>query len=160
MEKKHTKDDLIQRQALPLSAKILLTKKRIREFYEHFNGDVYISFSGGKDSTVLLTIAREMYPHIKAVYCDTGLEFPEVKAHVKTFDNVDIIRPEKTFREVIEDEGWVFPSKEVANLIRYANKKSPWALYKLDGKNTDGSDSSYKARYKRWKELVTNPPPI
>ena len=59
---------LKQRQALPLNLKVELTKRRIREFYEHFNGNVYVSFSGGKDSTVLLDIVRSMYPNVVAVF--------------------------------------------------------------------------------------------
>ena len=42
----------------PLDLKIEKTKLRISEWYEHYNGEVYISFSGGKDSTVLLDIVR------------------------------------------------------------------------------------------------------
>ena len=45
--------------ALPLDVKIKMTKLKIKQYYEHFNGDVYVSFSGGKDSTVLLNIARD-----------------------------------------------------------------------------------------------------
>ena len=45
-----------QRQTLPLEAKIVFTQKKIREWYEHWRGDVYDSFSGGKDSTGLLDI--------------------------------------------------------------------------------------------------------
>ena len=64
---------LKQRQGLPLHLKIKMSKQRIREFYEHFDGKVYISFSGGKDSTVLLHLVRSLYPNVKAVYIDTGL---------------------------------------------------------------------------------------
>ncbi|MBR3722231.1 MAG: hypothetical protein IKN12_05635 [Selenomonadaceae bacterium] len=60
METKYNIGDLRQRQSLPLQSKILLAKKRIREFCEHCDGDVYVSFSGGKDSTVLLHIAIGM----------------------------------------------------------------------------------------------------
>ena len=45
-------------QALPLELKIEKTKLRIREWYDYYGGEVYVSFSGGKDSTVLLDIAR------------------------------------------------------------------------------------------------------
>lgn len=55
---------LKQRQSLPLEAKIQLTRQRIIDFYEYFDGEVYISFSGGKDSTVLLDIARKIYQDI------------------------------------------------------------------------------------------------
>ena len=40
---------LQQMRALPLEAKIVKTQLRIREWYEHWDGNVYVSFSGGKD---------------------------------------------------------------------------------------------------------------
>lgn len=68
-----------QRQALPLDSKVVFTEQRIRTWYSHWHGDVYVSFSGGKDSTVLVDIAKRMFPDIPAVFCDTGLEYPEVR---------------------------------------------------------------------------------
>lgn len=80
-------EELHQLQALPLNVKIQKTKQRIREWVDHFGEDgVYISFSGGKDSTVLLHIVRELYPNVPAVFCDTGLEYPEIREFVKGFD--------------------------------------------------------------------------
>lgn len=74
----HTNQELRMRQALPLESKVAMTKLRIREWVHEFGEDkVYVSFSGGKDSTVLLHIVREMYPNIPAVFSDTGLEYPE-----------------------------------------------------------------------------------
>ena len=114
---------LQQMQAMPLKAKINTTKSRIMEWVSHFGLDgVYVSFSGGKDSTVLLHIAREMFPEIKAVFCDTGLEYPEIREFVKTFDNVDWLRPKMTFRQVIEKYGYPFPSKEVSESVQGARK--------------------------------------
>lgn len=60
----HTKDELKELQSLPLVDKVALTKLRITEWHEHYNGKVYVSFSGGKDSSVLLHIAREIYPEM------------------------------------------------------------------------------------------------
>lgn len=56
---------LKQRQSLPLEAKVQLTKIRIRSWYDYWKGNVYVAFSGGKDSTVLLDIVRSMYPERK-----------------------------------------------------------------------------------------------
>ena len=84
------KNFLKQRQNLPLNLKIELTKRRIREFYEYFDGQVYVSFSGGKDSTVLLDIVRSLYPNVLAVFVDTGLEYPEVRQFVKSIENITI----------------------------------------------------------------------
>ena len=115
---KHTIDELQQWQALPLNIKVLMTKERIRNWVNEYGEDgVYVSFSGGKDSTVLLTIARQMYPKIKAVFVDTGLEYPEIRQFVKTWDNVEWLRPKKTFKQVIQDYGYPFISKEVSGIV-------------------------------------------
>ena len=73
MSNKHVISDLYQMQSLPLNAKISMTQRRIREWVDEYGEDgVYISFSGGKDSTVLLDIARKLYPNIKAIYDEGG----------------------------------------------------------------------------------------
>lgn len=115
--------DLYQMQSLPLSAKIQMTKQRIRQWIEEYGEEgVYVSFSGGKDSTVLLDIARSVYPDIKAVFVDTGLEYPEIREFVKSFENVDWLRPKMTFKQVIEKYGYPFISKEVSNNVDGARK--------------------------------------
>ena len=88
-------------QSLPLEFKVYKTIDNIREFVREYGvDDCYVSFSGGKDSTVLLDIARQIYPNIEAVFVNTGLEYPEIQRFVKTFDNVRIVYPKHTFREV------------------------------------------------------------
>ena len=123
MKKRHEMWELQQMQELPLDMKIKLTQSRIRQWVNEFGEDgVYISFSGGKDSTVLLDIVRKMYPEIKAVYVDTGLEYPEIKHFVKGFDNVEIIRPEMVFKDVITKYGYPMISKEVSECVQGARK--------------------------------------
>ena len=115
---KHTISDLYQMQSMSLDDKIKMTKRRISEWVDEFGVDgVYVSFSGGKDSTVLLTIARQMYPDIKAVFVNTGLEYPEIVQFVKSWDNVDILRPKKNFKKVIKEYGYPFISKEVSGIV-------------------------------------------
>lgn len=155
---KHTKYDLAQMQSLPLSAKIIMTKRRIRDWYEYWDGQVYVSFSGGKDSTVLLHIAREMYPDIEAVFVNTGLEYPEIQKFVKTFDNVTILRPKMRFDEVIKKYGYPVISKEVSECVYQGRKalqsndgKYSYRLQQLSGtaKDNDGNKSRYnKGKYK------------
>lgn len=58
---KHSLGDLRQMQSLPLAAKISMTKRRIAQWCDYWDGQVYVSFSGGKDSTVLLHLARQVY---------------------------------------------------------------------------------------------------
>lgn len=139
-----TGEELSMLQKLPLDLKILKTKQRIREYYNHFAGKVYVSFSGGKDSTVLLDIVRQEFPKVKAIYVDTGLEFPEIKQFIKTVDNVEILRPEMSFKQVIEQYGYPVISKEIAYTIYYARKGSQWAIDRLNGKHSYGNHQKYK----------------
>ena len=116
-------EELHMLQALPLRVKVEKTKQRIKEWVDYYGEDgVYVSFSGGKDSTVLLTIVREMYPKIPAVFCDTGLEYPEIREFVKGFENVVWLKPKMTFRNVIEKYGYPMISKEVAECVNGARR--------------------------------------
>ena len=118
-----TMQDLQQLQGLPLSLKIRMTKERIRQWINEYGEDgVYVSFSGGKDSTVLLHLVREDYPNVKAVFVDTGLEFPEIRQFVKTFDNVEWLKPKMGFKQVIQKYGYPFISKEVSECVYGARK--------------------------------------
>lgn len=114
-------------QNYPLEMKIERTKQRIREWVDYYgeNG-TYISFSGGKDSTVLLDIVRSIYPNIEAVFINTGLEYPEIYKFVKTFKNVTILKPEMNFKQVINTYGYPVISKENSQYIyeiRHSTKK-------------------------------------
>lgn len=118
-----TMQDLMQMQALPLDVKVKMTKRRIRDWVNEYGEDgVYVSFSGGKDSTALLHIVREEYPNIPAVFVDTGLEYPEIRQFVKTFDNVEWLKPKMNFKKVIEKYGYPFIGKEVSEKVYYAQK--------------------------------------
>lgn len=158
MGNKYTKEDLKIMQSWELERKIRVTQTRIIEWYIRFNGQVYISFSGGKDSTVLLNLARRIYPDIPAVFVDTGLEYPEIKEFVKTQDNVTIVKPEKSFRQVILEYGYPIASKEVAKKIHYAKQGSEWAVKYVNGTAVDkeGNPSKYRVS-KRWLKLLDAP---
>ena len=93
--------------------------------------NVYISFSGGKDSTVLLHIARQMYPDIEAVFANTGLEFPEIQSFAKGFNNTTTIRPKMRFDEVIREYGYPFIGKEQADTISGAKANLREGVYSL-----------------------------
>ena len=121
----YTRDakELAIMQSYPLDMKIALTRNRIYEWVTQFGEDgVVVSFSGGKDSTVLLHLVRTYFPDVKAVFSNTGLEYPEIQRFVKSFDNVDIVTPKMRFDEVISTYGYPLISKEVAEAIYYARR--------------------------------------
>lgn len=155
------KNFLKQRQNLPLNLKIELTKRRIKDFYEHFDGNVYVSFSGGKDSTVLLHIVRSMYPEVPAVFIDTGLEYPEVKQFVKETKNTITIRPKITFKQVLEQYGYPVISKEVAKAIE-ENRKNPEGYTKKKFDPNSDYIKKYGMHYclAKWKFLRDSDIPI
>lgn len=145
---------LDQRQGLPLEVKIIRTEQRIIDWYEYWDGDVYISFSGGKDSTVLFDIARKIYPDIPAMFLDTGLEYPEIRNFVKTKNNVSFIKPRLNFREVIDKYGYPVVNKEQAAYIyQYRTSKSA----KLRNYRWNGDDKKRFKISEKWKFLVDAP---
>lgn len=118
MENKHELWELKQMQSLPLSAKIQMTRQRIRGWIDEFGEDgVYVSFSGGKDSTVLLDIVRKDYPSIEAVFVNTGLEYPSVRQFALSKENVTELRPTLNFRDVIIKYGYPIISKDVSRNV-------------------------------------------
>lgn len=123
---RHTATDLKQLQALPLDAKVAATKHRIQQWIDEYGTDgAYISFSGGKDSTVLLYIVREMMGYtqeqIPAVFSNTGLEYAEIQKFAKVH-GAEFITPKMRFNEVISTYGYPLISKEVAEAIYYARR--------------------------------------
>lgn len=116
---------LRQRQSLPLEAKIIHSQDVIKKWYEYWEGNVYVAFSGGKDSTVLLNLVRELYPEVPAVFVDTGLEYPEIREFVKTINNVIWLKPKLSFKQVIDKYGYPVISKEQSQYIyQYRTAKS------------------------------------
>jgi len=154
-----TTQELQMLQALPLEIKIEKTKARIREWVYHWGKDnVYVSFSGGKDSTVLLDLVRQEFPDIEAVFADTGLEYPEIRQFVNTFENVTTLRPKMKFKEVIDKYGYPVISKEVAiKLHELARTKSEYLKIKyIEGLRRDGTPTHFKLS-KKWYFLLEAP---
>lgn len=155
-----TKEELSYLQSLPLEIKILMTKARIREWVSHYGEEgVYVSFSGGKDSTVLLRLVREEYPNIEAVFVNTGLEYPEIQKFVKSFENVTILRPKMSFVEVIKKYGYPIVSKEVAECIGGAKKAEKQGIInqrikQMNGDWTDKTGKKSQFNYENYKPLM------
>ena len=169
-------------QALPLSAKIRMTQSRINGWVDEFGEDgVYVSFSGGKDSTVLVDIVRNVcgYKNIPLVFVDVPTQYPELKQFAMTFDNLVILKPKISFAEVCEKYGFPLISKEVSNCVSGArkylkyldNKKnantiltdrqtdsgSEYRLRRLNGELTDSNGNYSQFNQERYKFFLEAP---
>ena len=159
MANKHMPYDLAQMQSLPLEAKIIMTEQRIRQWYEYYEGQVYVSFSGGIDSTVLKHIVDSMYDDVPALFVNTGLEYPEIQKFVKDIKagkyecfnpDVEIVRPKLRFDEVLKKYGYPVVSKSVSHAVKIA-KRNP------DGnvmKNCFTPENTGRFGFFKWKFLI------
>lgn len=139
-----------------MRAKLKETKNFIKCWVDAWGVDgVYISYSGGKDSEVLLDIARSMYPGLKGVFCNTGLELPEVKSQVREHENIDWLIPTMSFKKIIEIYGWPVISKEQAQFIyHWRNTKSEKLRYTL----WNGNRHKMGKISEKWKFIATDAP--
>ena len=171
MANKHEPYALKQRQSLPLEAKIILTQQRIRQWYDYWDGEVYVSFSGGKDSTVLKHIVDNMTGvyDVPAVFVNTGLEYPEIQKFVKDIkagkypcfnSNVEIIRPEMRFDEVIKAYGYPVISKDVSEKIYYAQIGTEYGKKAINGLDKNGNPYPFRQYLAKYKYLVDSGIPI
>ena len=161
----HDIEDLRQRQSLPLQAKILMTQRRIREWVDYWHDDVYVSFSGGKDSTVLKHIVDSMYDDIPAVFVNTGLEYPEIQNFVREVKagkyecfnpDVEIIRPEMRFDEVVRKHGYPVASKRVSGYVETARRHPD----SMRAKWIRGEEKTKFVTGGKWAFLIDAPFPV
>jgi 3'-phosphoadenosine 5'-phosphosulfate sulfotransferase (PAPS reductase)/FAD synthetase len=154
-----TQEEFERRASMSLRDKIDMSCEKIESWYDHYDGQVYVAFSGGKDSTVLLDIVRNraIIPDSKdipAVFSDTGLEYPEIREFVKTIENVTWVKPNMNFREVIERYGYPIISKAQSQyLFEYRNSNSE----KLKNLRLNGSDKGNFKISEKWKFLIDAP---
>ncbi len=122
IENRHTADDLKEMQSYPLEMKLALTKDRIRGWYNEFEGNVYVSRSGGKDSDVLGDIVKSIYPDVPQVYIQTGMEWESVMQHGREVAD-EILYPQMNFVEVLKTYCYPVISKEVSQKVGDARRK-------------------------------------
>lgn len=144
---------LTQRQGLSLDVKEKMSKERIKAFYEQFEGKVYVCFSGGKDSVVLLHLVRSMYPDVE--YACVGTEPPENMELVRKTPNGKILMPKIPMHEVIDKHGYPILSKEISkNISRYRHTKSEVMKHKY----LNGDDKGKMCMIpKKWQYLIDAP---
>lgn len=125
--------------------------QKIRQIVNKYGEEnFYISFSGGKDSTVLSALVDMALPDnkIPRVYANTGIELNMIRDFVfdmaKTDDRVVIIKPSVPIKTMLEREGYPFKSKEHSRI---------WDVYSRNGRDCItvqtylGSREGYGDRY-------------
>lgn len=123
--------------SLPLELKIIKSQSVIQEAISEFGVEkIYISYSGGKDSTVLSHLVRQMYPNILHIFSNTTNEYPETLQHIKweveengmnliSTRPVDKYGKSWNFKRVVKEYGYPMFTKRIANAIRtYRRAKS------------------------------------
>lgn len=170
--------ELRELQKLTLSQKIPISQTRILEWCLHWKWMVYVSFSGGKDSTVLLDLVCRVWAshreehgdaELHVVFVDTGLEYPEIKEFVKQYIpyliekyGIKIIlhtlNPKMNFYQVLKKVGYPLIDKKTARKIhdlRHPTAKNE-ATRKLitEGIKRDGTKSKNFLLSQKWKFLI------
>lgn len=171
--KRHFPGELEQMQSLPLDLKISMSNTRLRFWFQKWGNDVYVSFSGGKDSTVLSDLVarfcKDYYYQLTLVFLDTGLEYPEIRKFVPRFAdwlrntynievNLVIVKPNMTFKQVIQEVGYPIGSKKIARMIYYCKhpteKNAATRHLYLTGEKRDGTISKSFKLSKRWIPMI------
>lgn len=137
MDKERDREYLAELQSMPLEDKIQRTIGLIGSWHSYFDNKVYVSLSGGKDSTVLADLdaqwCRAINQPLNLCFSNTGLEYPEIQKHVRAMKeyfgdkygvdvNLKIVVPKMRFGEVISQYGYPLISKEVAEAVYYARR--------------------------------------
>lgn len=171
-----TKEDLARFQAESLDDKFQRTLAKVGEWYMRLDNKVYVSFSGGKDSTVLSDICARWCKIIEEplylVFVDTGLEYPEIRKFVNYFAQwlrdkydieviLEILRPEMRFDKVIKKYGYPLISKEISQNIYEGRGKPETRAYKKFEVDSDVANRcNGQFNLAKWKPLRDSDIPI
>lgn len=154
-----TAKELAERQAWTLEQKIDHAIGTIEAFISRTGKTPYVSFSGGKDSTVLLDICRRFVCRdLKAVFDNTGNEYPEIVQFVRTVENVTFITPKLNIRQIIANNGFPLISKETAQGIRQAKTTKSERLKQIRLHGADASRGMETGKIPdKWQFLINEP---
>lgn len=163
--------------ALDLQDKEILSYEKIDQWYNAWGGKCYVSFSGGKDSTVLAYLVARYLSSFRTppwgltlVFVNTGLEYPEIQHFVtdyaawmqRQFPRIDVqlvrLRPKMNIRQVVRKYGYSVVSKEVSAYIGNARiNPTGKSAQRLRGEylDKDGNKSPYNCE--QWAFLLPAP---
>ena len=140
-----------------LDDKVRTACHRIEELWNETDGKCYVSFSGGKDSTVLLALIKlcqELYTvgDIPAVFSNTGIELGVTVDFVKWvkenyYPNVVVIHPLKSFDAVLKENGKPIKSKMKSKDLKqwhYGKRSNALLLLLLLGTSFSSGKQSCK----------------
>ena len=146
--------ELKERQGWTLEQKIDHSLGVIDQFVGRLGLEhTYVSFSGGKDSTIVLWLARKLYPDIKAVFCNTGNEYPDLVRFVREERdlrgaNIEIIQPKIKPKDVLSIYGFPLISKDISEKVWYARNKPSSERAKLCLGQSKSAFYSLSSKYK------------
>lgn len=124
----------------PYSEQIGAAQAKCLEAIVRTNGKLFVSFSGGKDSAVLLYLMAQMWASsvhksetLRVMYADTSNEFLCMRSYVKSYCeyieqkfeidiNLTVVRGKKNYVEVTDTVGLPFVSKKVSRIVRDCKK--------------------------------------
>lgn len=169
-----TQEDLKRMQEWSLEAKVQNSQSKIDQWFIRNEGNVYVSFSGGQDSTVLLDMTARVCNaqgyKLNSVFCNTRNEHNKIYEFIPKFynwltnkyKNLDLnpvtIKPEMHFKEVIKTYGYPVIGKDISSCVSYYRKGSRWAINNFEGLDRHGEEHPYKrGMYSQWKFLVDAP---
>lgn len=151
--------ELQERQSWSLSKKIDHSLFTIETFISRTNGQCYVAFSGGKDSTVLFDLVRIIDKTIPAVFVNTGNEYPDIIQFVRHLRdigyNIIELHPKMTPREVWAKYGFPLISKAQAEYIDMWRKNPEYGAIRQARSIERGW--SFGKVSDRWKYLITEP---
>lgn len=112
------------KQSYPLDMKVEMTVQALREFIDEYGIEgVYVPYSGGKDSTVLLDILRKNFgDRIPAVFSNTKNEFNSIIEQIKyaqvQYKNVQVVISDKSIEDVVKTLGYPVVSKKISRMLK------------------------------------------
>jgi 3'-phosphoadenosine 5'-phosphosulfate sulfotransferase (PAPS reductase)/FAD synthetase len=125
------------------------------------SGAAYVCYSGGKDSEVLLDIARSIYPDIIGVFSNTTNEFSEILRHVKKHENIVTVKPAMNFVNSMKKNGFPIVDKKNARKIRTlrnpTDKNHATRHLYLTGIKRDGTTAPSWKLAQKWRFLLETP---